>query len=219
MWILFGFSTRQKELGQQTRYCTRCEKETAHTAIQQQQWFTLFFIPVIPLSGKKVVDRCNLCGQTGSHVEGAAALELKQQAQFGKVKTCPSCAEQIQFEAARCRYCGHEFDPAEVEAAKQSLQEHQLALAAAQVAQTRQAEHESRVRRFRVWGIILALLGGAILALLICALATGSWQQTEDTGTAWAAHGCFLVPALVLLASGGFLIWKSTQLGQQEPGQ
>lgn len=30
-------------------------------------------------------------------------------------KTCPSCAEKIKLKAIKCRFCGQEFDPTEVE--------------------------------------------------------------------------------------------------------
>jgi hypothetical protein len=30
-------------------------------------------------------------------------------------KTCPSCAEKIKLRAIKCRFCGQEFDPTEVE--------------------------------------------------------------------------------------------------------
>jgi hypothetical protein len=33
------------------------------TAMESKRWFTLFFIPVIPLGGSHLI-RCNLCGLT-----------------------------------------------------------------------------------------------------------------------------------------------------------
>jgi hypothetical protein len=33
------------------------------TAVESKRWFTLFFIPVIPLGGSFLI-RCNLCGLT-----------------------------------------------------------------------------------------------------------------------------------------------------------
>ena len=34
-----------------------------HTIVESKKWFTLFFIPVIPLGGNTFV-RCNVCGLT-----------------------------------------------------------------------------------------------------------------------------------------------------------
>jgi hypothetical protein len=31
-------------------------------------------------------------------------------------KTCPSCAEKVKMAAVKCRFCGHEFGPAQSEA-------------------------------------------------------------------------------------------------------
>lgn len=36
------------------------------------------------------------------------------------MKTCPTCAEQIQTDARKCRYCGHEFSGADVEKARRA---------------------------------------------------------------------------------------------------
>jgi len=44
-----------------------------HNAVESQKWFTLFFIPVIPLGSNYVV-RCGVCG-----LATKASPELKQQ--------------------------------------------------------------------------------------------------------------------------------------------
>ena len=63
MLFLFGTRRRVKMIGQTERHCTKCARPTVHSAIEAKRWFTLFFIPVIPLGGSLGV-RCNLCGLT-----------------------------------------------------------------------------------------------------------------------------------------------------------
>jgi hypothetical protein len=63
MFFLMGTRTKAKAIGQVERPCTKCGKHTVQTAVETKRWFTLFFIPVIPLGGNHVV-RCNLCGMT-----------------------------------------------------------------------------------------------------------------------------------------------------------
>jgi len=63
MIILFGTRTNKKNLGQFPSYCRRCNRTTVHSVRDQKNWFTLFFIPVIPLSGTITYGRCNICGQ------------------------------------------------------------------------------------------------------------------------------------------------------------
>ncbi len=60
--ILFGFRTRGKTLGQHTVGCPNCHREAMTTFSQRRSWFTLFFIPIFPISGKTTVATCNLCG-------------------------------------------------------------------------------------------------------------------------------------------------------------
>ena len=61
MFFLLGTRTKAKAIGQVERPCTKCAKNTVQTAVETKRWFTVFFIPVIPLGSSQVV-RCNLCG-------------------------------------------------------------------------------------------------------------------------------------------------------------
>jgi len=61
MLFLFGVRRKQKPLGQVERPCTKCARSTVHTALELKNWFTLFFIPVIPF-GTSYITICNLCG-------------------------------------------------------------------------------------------------------------------------------------------------------------
>jgi hypothetical protein len=61
MFFFFGWRTNAKSLGQVERACVKCARPTMHNAIEYKKWFTLFFIPVIPL-GTNYVNRCGACG-------------------------------------------------------------------------------------------------------------------------------------------------------------
>ena len=63
MFFLFGARRTAKVIGQTERHCSKCARPTVHSAIESKRWFTLFFVPVIPL-GSSYVIRCNLCGLT-----------------------------------------------------------------------------------------------------------------------------------------------------------
>jgi hypothetical protein len=63
MFFLLGVRRKAKAIGQIERQCTKCTRPTVQTAVESQRWFTLFFIPVIPL-GSNLAVRCNLCGLT-----------------------------------------------------------------------------------------------------------------------------------------------------------
>ena len=63
MWIVFGASEFQKEHGTASRYCLRCRKVMTHGLVSIHSWFTLFFIPVVPLGPASFQVRCGMCGQ------------------------------------------------------------------------------------------------------------------------------------------------------------
>jgi hypothetical protein len=63
MFFLFGFRTKAKAIKQINYPCSKCARNTVFTAVESKRYFTLFFIPVIPLGGNHFI-RCNLCGLT-----------------------------------------------------------------------------------------------------------------------------------------------------------
>ena len=68
MFFFFGWRSKAKALGQLENPCQKCSRSTVHAAIESKKWFTLFFIPVIPL-GSKFVLRCGVCGLTTAGTE------------------------------------------------------------------------------------------------------------------------------------------------------
>jgi hypothetical protein len=63
MFFLFGFRTKAKPVLQIERPCSKCARSTMHGVVETKKWFTLFFIPVIPLGGN-LFARCGVCGLT-----------------------------------------------------------------------------------------------------------------------------------------------------------
>ena len=73
MFFLFGIRNKAKAIAQQERTCTKCVRPTMHALVETKRWFTLFFIPVIPLGGNYFA-RCGVCGLTSK-----CTAELKDQ--------------------------------------------------------------------------------------------------------------------------------------------
>ena len=82
MFFLIGFRTKAKPIAQVERPCTKCARNTVQTAFETKKWFTLFFIPIIPLGSTRFV-KCNLCGLTLKAV-GALDAQLSQKAMAAK---------------------------------------------------------------------------------------------------------------------------------------
>ncbi len=59
--IVFGSRPRTKVLRQVQYTCPMCQQYSYHVVVRSQNWFTLYWIPVIPLK-KRNVSRCNFCG-------------------------------------------------------------------------------------------------------------------------------------------------------------
>ena len=96
--IFIGTRSTNKVLGQKVFICSRCKKSSYHTIVRSQGWFTLYFIPLIPL-GKTTVTRCNICGfKDLINNEQANTLFLQDQA--GSTATPEKTPEQLMEEGS-----------------------------------------------------------------------------------------------------------------------
>ncbi len=78
MIILWGFRKMQKLFGQSGPYtCNNCHNHTLFEIIRVRNWFTLFFIPLFPVSGK-YYNLCPVCRQ-GYELTKQQAQELVNQ--------------------------------------------------------------------------------------------------------------------------------------------
>jgi zinc-ribbon family len=61
MIILFGIRRKASRLGVVFMMCSSCHTPAAHALTRVRKYFTLFFIPIIPL-GDKYATSCTMCG-------------------------------------------------------------------------------------------------------------------------------------------------------------
>ncbi len=62
MLLLFGMTTRTKTLSSGPFYCRNEGGERNYLLLEARRWFTLFFIPVIPLKVLGELVQCSSCG-------------------------------------------------------------------------------------------------------------------------------------------------------------
>ena len=61
MFIIFGIKRMVRRLATVFAMCGQCGSPAAQVVVRRSTWFSLFFIPVIPL-GSKYSSTCTLCG-------------------------------------------------------------------------------------------------------------------------------------------------------------
>lgn len=62
MLLIWGMRVLRAVLGTGEFHCPQCGGDTTYQRIQPRQWFTLFFIPVIPLKRFDTHVECTRCG-------------------------------------------------------------------------------------------------------------------------------------------------------------
>src|SRR5579863_10383892 len=84
MIIIFGVRRMRKRLGAVLLMCRQCQRPCAHPIVQVKTWFSLFFIPIIPM-GTKFFTVCTFCSATTpvdrSHVDQLVEAAQQQAAQ------------------------------------------------------------------------------------------------------------------------------------------
>jgi len=62
VFFLFGFGTRQKDLGPgATRTCPRCSNTTTWARVRQYRQFSVFFVPLLRWK-RQQLEVCGICG-------------------------------------------------------------------------------------------------------------------------------------------------------------
>jgi hypothetical protein len=62
MLIIWGWRSLLKVLGVGEFHCPRCQADVSYRHVRPRRWFTLFFIPVIPLRWGDPFVECGRCG-------------------------------------------------------------------------------------------------------------------------------------------------------------
>ncbi|MGI8760895.1 MAG: zinc-ribbon domain-containing protein [Jatrophihabitantaceae bacterium] len=72
--LIFGFRSYLRTLGIVTMVCGSCHNPAAHRVVEQVRKFTLFFVPLFPVSKRRSLT-CTFCGQ-------ASAITAEQAQQY-----------------------------------------------------------------------------------------------------------------------------------------
>jgi hypothetical protein len=63
VFIIFGFRRKSSRLGTIFIICGYCHTPAAHALVKMRKYFTLFFVPVIPLDTTYAIT-CTMCGRS-----------------------------------------------------------------------------------------------------------------------------------------------------------
>lgn len=64
MFFIAGLTSRVKTVDAGEFFCPNEQGNRHYQHLEQRRWFTLFFIPLIPLGGRGAWVRCDGCGAT-----------------------------------------------------------------------------------------------------------------------------------------------------------
>src|ERR1700722_17477345 len=79
MFLIFGIKRLKRRLVTTFALCARCGTPAAQVLTRMGTWFSLFFVPLIPL-GTRYVSTCTFCGES-TKLEKLQALQVVAAAQ------------------------------------------------------------------------------------------------------------------------------------------
>src|SRR5580692_7042687 len=74
MFLIFGIKRLRRRMATSFALCGQCGTPAAQVIVRIGTWFSLFFVPLIPL-GNKYISTCTLCGKS-TKLDKAQALAL-----------------------------------------------------------------------------------------------------------------------------------------------
>ena len=119
MFFLFGFqSLKRATRGQPLvrRFCARCGfvSDLRHENIRT--WFTLFFIPIFPVSKAQAVLTCTRCGAGYDPAAPSYSPAAPETDETHTVLLCPTCGGKLRIPIRRdnaiqvtCPHCSEQF--------------------------------------------------------------------------------------------------------------
>lgn len=111
--IIFGTRTTNPTAGQGMFNCPRCGPQKPYTHRKSKRWFTLYFIPVIPLGTAGEYVECDVCAGTF----GLEALHYDPKAEQAEM------FDRIRRLAVLAMLFANRYQPANVAALRTALQE------------------------------------------------------------------------------------------------
>lgn len=67
-FAIVGIVPRERVAGREMSFCPICGRESLQEAVESRLWFTLFFLPLFPVSAKQTLTRCECGFEAQSHV-------------------------------------------------------------------------------------------------------------------------------------------------------
>ena len=124
-------------------------------------------------------------------------------------KKCPKCAELIQIEAFVCRYCGHQFNEADVLQAKEFIISQNAKLSE----QIMLAKLQKKRKRRLFWGWVLVSIGGFFFFTMAIAYLFPTSKELRDDAKMGIIYTIIFF-AVPLILWGFFLFRKAKNIKQ-----